>query len=185
MSLWGKTAKYRSINGATIIPLVLQEASTQTFKAGDFVYLASNAVTAIVAPDTLVNYNSTKANTGTNKIVGMALDDATGTTGRDIRVVLATDDVEFEFNVAHATITSASTAATQVGQTMELLNLTLPIGTVDGEGYALPVATTSTAVAIDDTTDGEVVITSVPKAGVLLGKVWGKIASGARAPLNA
>ena len=183
MSLWGKTAKYRSTSGQTIIPLVLQEAATQTFKAGDFVYLASNAVTAIVAANT--TYGSAKADTGTNKIVGMALDDATGTTGKDIRVVLATEDVEFEFNIANATTASAITAATQVGQTMELLNLTLPIGTVDGEGYALPVATTSTAVAMDDTTDGDVVVTSVPKAGVLLGKVWGKIASGARAPLNA
>jgi hypothetical protein len=183
MSLWGKTAKYRSTNGATIIPLVLQEAATQTFKAGDFVYLASNAVTAIVAPSG--TYASAKADTGTNKIVGMALDDATGTTGSNIRVVLATEDVEFEFNIAHDTTASAITAATQVGQTMELLNLQLAAGVVDGEGYALPVATRATAVAMDDTTDGDVVITAVPKAGVLLGKVWGKIASGARAPISA
>jgi hypothetical protein len=132
----------------------------------------------------LASYNSAKADTTTNKIVGMALDDATGVTGRDIRVVLATNDVEFEFNVAHATIASAITAATQVGQTFELVNVTLPVGTVDGEGYALPVATTGTAVGIDDTTGGEVVVTSVPKAGVLLGKVWGKIDSGARAPIT-
>jgi len=56
------------------------EAASQSFKKGQFVYLASGAVT-VVATD------------GTT-IMGIALDDATGTTGSDIHVqIVQPDDV--------------------------------------------------------------------------------------------
>lgn len=77
------------------------EAASQSFKAGQFVYLASGKVT-VCADDATT-------------ILGMAMQDATGVTDSDILVALAVPENTFEANVYHGTPASAVTAITQVG----------------------------------------------------------------------
>lgn len=77
------------------------EAASQSFKAGEFVYLSSGKVT-VCASDTA-------------HILGMAMHDASGTTDADVLVAVADGETEFEMNVYHATPGSAITAITQIG----------------------------------------------------------------------
>lgn len=80
---------------------VFPEAASQSFKAGEFVYLASGKVT-VCADDAVA-------------ILGMAAHDASGTTDANVIVYLAHPDNVFEANVYHGTPASAVTAITQVG----------------------------------------------------------------------
>jgi len=78
------------------------EAASQSFKAGEFVYLVGGKVT-VCASDATV-------------ILGMAVADATGTTDSSIPVLLAEAGTEFKANV-----TGAVTAVTQRGVKYALL----------------------------------------------------------------
>lgn len=137
------------------------EAASQSFKRGDFVYLASGKVTAAVAPGNNLLDDE-------NLAIGMALVDATGTTDTSLPILLLTDDVEFCLPVTHATASSAITAITQVGVSYELENVT-------GYGYA---------VAIDDTGNPVVKVTEISKqyaVGEQYGWVWVKFLDAERA----
>jgi hypothetical protein len=79
----------------------LPEAASQSFKQGQFVYLASGKVT-VCADDATTIY-------------GLAMQDASGTTDTAMMVMQARDDTEFLMNAYHATPSSAVTAVTQVG----------------------------------------------------------------------
>ena len=79
------------------------EAESQSFKAGQFVYMNSGALTV--------------CDTDCVTFVGMALRDASGTTGTMIPVVKATAEQEFLMNVYHATPESAISAWSQVDGT--------------------------------------------------------------------
>jgi len=77
------------------------EAASQSFKAGQFVYLNSGKVTACADDSTT--------------ILGIAVGDASGNTDEDCAVYIANADTVFEANVYHSTAASAVTAITQVG----------------------------------------------------------------------
>lgn len=92
----------KTISGNSPQTMVFPEASgTQTFKRGEFVYLASGKVTEI-------------ASNTPSQILGVAAQDASGTADTDIAVWLANDDTLFEANVTDAG-SSAVTAVTDVG----------------------------------------------------------------------
>lgn len=84
------------------------EAASQSFKAGELVYLASGKVTICGADPSL--------------ILGMAMEDATGTTNTDLAVAIANKDTVFEGNVYHGTPASAITAITDVGTDYGVVN---------------------------------------------------------------
>jgi hypothetical protein len=77
------------------------EASGQSFKAGQFVYLASGKVT-VCADDAVT-------------ILGIALQDASGTADTSIQVQVLDDTDEFAICVYNATAASAITAIASVG----------------------------------------------------------------------
>jgi hypothetical protein len=74
------------------------EASGQSFKKGEFVYLVSGKVT--VLPSTAQSQV---------KILGLAMQDASGTVDTAIAVAIAEEGVLFEMNI------TSTTAITQVG----------------------------------------------------------------------
>jgi hypothetical protein len=82
------------------------EAAAQSFKEGEFVYLASGKATACASDATA--------------IYGLALKDASGVTDALIPVAVADNLNEFEMSVFHGTPASAVTAITQVGSKFAL-----------------------------------------------------------------
>jgi len=88
-----------TISGNSPQVVKVPEAASQSFKAGEFVYLASGKA-AICADDATTIY-------------GMAVHDASGTTDDDVEVYVANKDTVFEANVYHSTAESAVTAITQ------------------------------------------------------------------------
>ncbi len=80
---------------------VYPEAASQSFKAGQLVYLASGKVT-VCADDATV-------------ILGMAMQDASGTTDADVLVAVFGEDTMVLSSIYHGTPGSAVTAITDVG----------------------------------------------------------------------
>ena len=192
MGLLGTLATYRIKDGGTPVIRICPEAASQSFKAGQPVILSSNKVTIAATAGSVVEiaqsgttFNSTNydnANITSTTIVGIALDDATGTTDAPCRVLVCNENVELLANVVHKTVASGVTAATQVGQSVGLMVAPFTTTTADATGQTYA-ATRTLAAAIDTT--GDFIITEVPKTGVLFGQVWGKIISGSRGPLAA
>lgn len=91
----------RTISGGGGITGVYPEAASQSFKAGEFVYLVSGKVT-VCADDAVA-------------ILGMAAHDASGVENTNVIVYLAHPDNVFEANVYHGTAADAVTAITLVG----------------------------------------------------------------------
>lgn len=190
MSLLGTLGTYRIKDGATPVIRTCPEAATQSFKAGQPVILTSNKVTTATTAGSVVEviqsttaFNSTNydnANITATTIVGIALDDATGTTDAPCRVLVCNENVELLANVVHKTVASGVTATTQVGASFGLMVAPFTTLTADAAGETYT-AKRTLAVAIDTT--GDFIVTEVPKSGVLFGQVWGKIISGARGPL--
>lgn len=119
-------------NGTPVPQNTYPEASGQTFKRGDLVYLASGKVTECVAP------GSNLTSSG-NEIFGVALKDATGTVDSDIPVAEIRPGFRMVLPVTHATAASAITAATQRGAVFQLENVT-------SYGYAVAIDDTATPV---------------------------------------
>jgi len=90
-----------TISGNSPMVRYYPEAASQSFKAGQFVYLNGGKVT-ICADDATT-------------ILGMAVRDASGTTDKACPVYIANPDTIFEANVYHSDEASAVTAITQVG----------------------------------------------------------------------
>lgn len=88
----------KSLHGGPIIVVNRPEASGQSFKRGELVYLSGGKVTLASATQ------------GT--ILGMALADASGTVDTDVLVALATADAVFAANLK----SGATTAVTDVGK---------------------------------------------------------------------
>jgi hypothetical protein len=119
-------------NGTAVPQNSYPEASGQTFKKGDLVYLVSGKVTECVAP------GSNLLSSG-NEIFGVALKDASGTVDTSIQVAEIVPGFCMVLPVTHATAASAITAVTQPGSVFQLENVT-------GYGYAVPIDDTSTPV---------------------------------------
>lgn len=92
---------FGTISGNAPEVRVYPEAASQSFKAGQFVYLASGKVT-VCGDDT-------------TSILGMAVGDASTVTDTDCAVYIANFDTIFEMNVYHSSAGSAVTAITDVG----------------------------------------------------------------------
>lgn len=78
-----------------------EASGTLSFKKGEFVVMESDG--QIVA-----------CSDGDSTILGMVLEDATGTENTMLKVLIAEDGTEFEINIYHATVGSAVTARTQL-----------------------------------------------------------------------
>ena len=99
--------------------VALPEASTQTFKIGDFLTLDSNGrVQQALSAGT--NAGASSAGTTTNRIVGRAMQNATGTTGKLVSVILAEPQTEFLVPVYHGTPSSAVPNTNLIGKGFEL-----------------------------------------------------------------
>jgi len=137
------------------------EAASQTFKRGDFVYLASGKVTEAVAPGSNLKDDG-------NLAIGIAAGDASGTTDQACSVILLDDDLQICLPVTHATASSAITAVTQVGTAYELENVT-------SYGYAVAIDNTGNPIA------KVVEIADQYPVGEQYGWVWVKIIAAERA----
>lgn len=87
--------------------LILPEAASQTFEAGEWVYLASGKVT-VCANDAQV-------------IAGIALEPASGVEDTDLRIAVPRVGCKTEMTIYHSTEASAITAVTQVGTRYALI----------------------------------------------------------------
>ncbi len=93
-----------TISGNNPLELVFKEASSQSFKRGEFVYLDTTGRVAEITSTTPA------------LILGVAAQDATGTAGTDIAVWVANNDTIFEGNLCGASGADKATAQTDVGQ---------------------------------------------------------------------
>jgi hypothetical protein len=102
--------------------LALPEAATQTFIKGDFLTIDSNGrVQQAVAAGSRLGATSGAI---TNRIVGRAEVNASGTTGRFVSVMIAEPGTEFLLPVDHATPSSAVPNTNLVGKQFELKHVT-------------------------------------------------------------
>lgn len=92
----------KTISGNSPQLMNYPEAATQTFKRGEVVYLVSGKVTEI-AGDT------------PSQILGIAADDASGTTDTSIGVWIANDDTIFSASYSDDSQAAAATAVSIVG----------------------------------------------------------------------
>lgn len=97
-----------TISGGILEIRRFPEAASQSFKKGEFVYLASGKLTVCGADPAT--------------ILGIAMEDATGTTDTKLAVAIANKDTVFEGNVYHATPASAITAITTIGTDYGIVN---------------------------------------------------------------
>jgi hypothetical protein len=108
----GAASVVKTISGNSPQVMVYPEAASQSFKTGELVYLVSGKVTECGNDPTM--------------ILGMAAQDASGTTNTPIAVYIANTDTIFEFNkVSNAGGsgtggTAAATAYTDVGSFMSI-----------------------------------------------------------------
>ena len=146
----GPTKRYKS--GQPVINWY-PEASSQSFKAGDFVYRVSGKLTICAAASNDV---------GNISILGRAVSPATGTVDTKLPVEIATDVSEFLFLMYHGTAASAVTAVTDPGTTLPLRNQ----------------AGTWAVNKQNDGTNDRILITEVSEdypVGEQYGFVWGKV----------
>ena len=138
------------------------EAASQTFKMGDLVELVSGKVTQIVAAGNTAG--------SSDKVLGMAMRDASGTTDTAIPVVVANDATLFLLPVWHTTPGSAVTAVTDVGTAYAL-------------GHRTVSSVTNYVVTLDDTTDTHIVPVQIADdfaVGEQYGWEWCKVQAAAR-----
>lgn len=159
--------RYRTSDGGPANIKTYPEAASQSFKAGDYVDLSSGKVeVAFAASGT---YSSADMDGAT--ILGMAINDATGTTDSPVKVVIADDRTEFLVPVVHATPASAVTAVTQHNMSCDLAHYTLS-------------GVTSWGAAIDDTAGTNTVrivdLDDSYPVGEQYGRVWIKVLVAAR-----
>ena len=119
--------------GATNAVQIFPEAAGQSFKAGDLVTSSSGSVAALAASDGAIT------NAG-NKVLGVALRDASGTAGTSIPVKVIGDEDLVLLPVYHATASSAKPANGTVGSQYQLVR--------SGGVYGIAIDQTSNPVAI-------------------------------------
>lgn len=148
--------------GAIADMRVFPEAASQSYKQGDFVELISGKVTQIVAASNTAG--------SSDKVLGMAMKDATGTTDADAPVLVANDSTLYLMPVWHTTPGSAVTAVTDVGTAFAL-------------GHRTVSSQTNYVITLDDTTDTHVVPVELSDdyaPGEVYGTEWVKIQAAAR-----
>ena len=107
-----KARAVKTISGNSPQVMMFPEAASQAFKTGEFVYLVGGKVTEVGSDPTV--------------ILGMAAQDASGTTDTSIAVYIANEDTIFELNKvsnqggAGTGGTAAVTAVTDVGLTANI-----------------------------------------------------------------
>ena len=106
-----KVNLYFSADGTPLEENIYPEAASQVFKKGDFVYLVTGAVTVGAAIG---------ANAGAIKMLGIALKDATGTTGSPIPVVVGTENLRFVLPIAGAAGATQNASNGDMGTAYEI-----------------------------------------------------------------
>lgn len=109
------------------------EAAGQTFKAGDLVTLSSGSVAALATSDGAITSSS-------NKVLGVALRDASGVTGTTIPVKVVDEDTCVLLPVNHGTVANAKPANGTIGNQYQLVR--------SGGIYAIQIDQTTNPVAI-------------------------------------
>lgn len=102
--------RFYAHRGGETYPLAhYKEAASQSFKAGDLVTLSGGKVAALATSDGDVT-------SAGNKVLGMALKDASGVTDTLIPVVPATDDTWFLLGAYNAAAGSAKPSNIAIGE---------------------------------------------------------------------
>lgn len=159
-----KYAIRKESDGSTPPTVIVPEAASQTFKAGDFVTLSSGKATIAIA----ANATYTSGDLESGLIFGTAVADATGTTDAPCAIELITDNSLFMLPAGHATPASAVNAVAQLGVGYDLIHHTS--GGVTAWFYG-----------IDDTSVKNVIpVELIDAAGTAYGLSWCKIAQRAR-----
>lgn len=114
MATLAKALRYKPVNGASAFVGTFGEAASQSFVKDEFVKLSSGLVARIVA-------TSTELASG-DKILGRALEAASGTTSDPVQVLLATNGILYELPASADTSTQA-TAVAQLGTSYGLIHL--------------------------------------------------------------
>jgi hypothetical protein len=149
-------AKRRRSGGPVLIKY-FPEAASQTFKAGEAVYLVSGKITEF----------TDSVDDGSTRFLGFAAEDASGVTDQKVGVYVADDDLVFEGNIYHGTEASAITALTDVGS-----STLLPLKILANQGDGMvAVDKENTASKIDC-----VRIVKIPlKPGEAVGDTYGRV----------
>lgn len=115
-----------------------KEDASETFVKNDLVILTSGYVV--------------EAQSNTNeKILGIALDDATGTQGSDIRVLVLRDGMRLRMSAYHASAGSAVTAQASVGSPTQIITTSAGVWCVDVANIGANAASTFVIVGIEGT----------------------------------
>ena len=104
----------RRRGGGAVTIQYFPEAASQSFKKGEAVYLTSGTLAEFTA----------SVDDGTQRFLGFAAQDASGTTGAACGVWVADDDLVFEGNIYHGTEASAVTAQSDLLSLLPLKQLT-------------------------------------------------------------
>lgn len=107
---------YRVKNGGQPDIRLIPTAASQTYDAGELVFVTSEAVTQIAALPSSGSVSSSLV--AGDLIAGMVLDDAPAS--GNVRVVIANDDTEFFVRVYNATATSAELQDVAIGDNAEI-----------------------------------------------------------------
>lgn len=164
--------RYRTGSGcATIVHY--PETASSDFKKGELVILSSGGVTQLAtAPAALAV--SAVLNTSLVPVVGMALADASGTTGALCPILVANADTEFCLRVYAAAATDAQLQDVAIGDAAELQRYNSG-GTIQTVVSAAPDSTL---------TDNQVIITEKPSVEAATDEyawVWVKVLYSSRA----
>ena len=172
----GVSPLVRGDAAATGTESYLKETASQTYKAGDLVYLDSNGTVAIA---------TTSSNNLNSAIAGIATAKATGVTGTPVQLQVIRGTDAYKMSVWHATAASAVTALTQLGVVYRVRYDTsaLPTGTagkwvVDIQNTTVEDATTALAkVQVIGFWEGRVFTSATPsvEAQAAIGDIYGQV----------
>lgn len=161
--------RYRTTDGGPAQILTFPEAASQTFIAGDLVTLSSGKVAVAVAAS--ATHASSDVEAGT--ILGVALENASGTTDDPVKVAIADDRLQILLTVIHGTPAIAVTAVAQVGVGYDVGHWT------DGSTPAV----TGWGYMIDDTSATNAMVVELDNkyaVGTQYGTAWCKIPASKR-----
>ena len=102
--------------------IALPEGTSQSFKIGDFLVFDSSGTSGRVVQEVAAgsNFVAGTANQPHHRVIGRALQNATGVAGKLVEIIIAEPGTEFLLPVYHTTATSAVPDTAQLGKSFEL-----------------------------------------------------------------
>lgn len=166
-----KETRYR----CTGSPMVVHypETASADFKKGELVILSSGGVFQVATAPAALSVSAV-LNTSLVPVLGMALADASGTTGALCPVLIATADTEFLLRIYAALATDAQLQDVAIGDAAELQRYN------DGSS----IQTVISAAPDSTLTDNQVIVTEKPSAEAATDEyawVWVKVLYSSRA----